>query len=245
MDIIRHHFSIIDSTNTWAKHHADSFNPLAITLITADAQTAGRGRFNRQWVSPPDQNIYATYCIFLEKHRTDIGNLPQVAAISIAQILTETGFSAKLKWPNDVIINNKKVAGILSESTPLSDKLCLIIGIGLNVNMTEEILQSIDRPATSLYAESMQKQDVKNILEKLTLQFSQNIAVFIEEGFSIFLKDYRERMHMPSGCIQFHDNRTVHTGKVHSINNDGSLNLLLSNNTIQTFHAGEIVPDVK
>lgn len=243
MDIVHHHFKIIDSTNTWAKQHAETFDPQVITLVTADTQTGGRGRFKRPWVSPPDQNIYATYCVFLEKHRPDMGNLPQVAAISIAQILTDMGFSAKLKWPNDVLLSNKKVAGILSESTPLSDKLCLIIGIGLNVNMPLETLEAIDRPATSLYIEVHQEHDVSEVLNSLSTQFSKNIDVFLEEGFSPFLAVYKELMYMPLTDIRFHDNRTTHTGKVHSINHDGSLNLLMPDNTLQTFYAGEIISD--
>ena len=242
MNIIRHHFTTIDSTNTWAKHNAHTFDPTAITLITADTQTAGRGRFKRQWVSPPDQNIYATYCVFLEKHRPDIGNLPQVAAISIAEILTSLNFQPQLKWPNDVILNTKKVAGILSESTPLSDKLCLIIGIGLNINMPKEILDTIDRPATSLLAESNQRHNITDVLDLLTTQFSNNITLFLNDSFHPFLQTYRSLLLKPTNPIQFNDNHTTWTGHIHSINNDGSLNLLLPNNTLHTFHAGEILP---
>lgn len=241
MDIVRQHFSLIDSTNNWAKLHAADFKPGVITLVTADAQTAGRGRFNRKWVSPPGQNIYATYCVLLEKNRPDIGNLPQVAAISIAQILADMGFSAKLKWPNDVILSNKKVAGILSESTSLPDHLCLVIGIGLNVNMPIEILNEIDRPATSLLAESGSIYSVEEVLHKLSTQLSQNIPLFCESGFAPFLSWYRDFLYKPSAPIQFHDNREVHVGRVHSINNDGSLNLVLANGGIRTFYAGEIL----
>lgn len=242
MDIIRHHFSTIGSTNTWAKQHAHEFDPRAITLITADTQTAGRGRFNRQWVSPPNENIYATYCIFLERHRSDIGNLPQVAAITIAEILTTLNFYPRLKWPNDVILNDKKVAGILSESTPLSDQLCLIIGIGLNINMPPATLQAIDRPATSLLAETNKSYDIAHTLNLLTNQLASNLALFLNKGFTPFLNSYRTLLYIPPHPIQFHDNRSIHTGNIHSINNDGSLNLLLPNNTLQTFHAGEILP---
>lgn len=241
MNIIRHHFTTIDSTNTWAKHHADTFDRQAITLITADMQTAGRGRFKRQWVSPPKENIYASYCIFLEKHRLDSGNMPQVAAISIVEILSVLGFKPKLKWPNDVTLSNKKIAGILSESTPLSDQLCLIIGIGLNVNMPLETLQMIDKPATSLCVEAKERYEVGLVLDMLTQKLVENFQVFLEEGFHPFIKSYRSLLWMPETPIQFNDNRTTHSGVIQSVNDDGSINVLLQDGKVQTFHAGEIV----
>lgn len=242
MKIIHHHFTLIDSTNTWAKLHCEEFDPAVMTLISADAQTAGRGRFARSWVSPPNHNIYASYCVFLENGRSDIGNLPQVAAVSIAQTLMALGFQPKLKWPNDVIFGSKKVAGILSESTPCSSGLCLIIGIGLNINMPVELLRTIDRPATSLFAETNREFLVSEVLSLLTKQFSENTSIFIKEGFSPFLLLYRSMLQVPLDPVQFDDNRAIWSGAVHSVNDDGSLNLILSDNTLRRFHAGEIIP---
>lgn len=242
MKINHYHFSTIGSTNTWAKQHAHGFDRQAITLVTADAQTAGRGRFNRRWVSPAKENIYATYCLSLDLHRLDIGNLPQVAAVSIAQVLMSLCFQPQLKWPNDVLISNKKVAGILSESVPFGKSRCLIIGIGLNINMRQKALSAIDRPATSLFAESHKTHDIAQVLALLTSQFSQNLSLFVRKGFQPFLSLYRSLLHVPSTPVQFNDNYSTHTGRILSINDDGSLNLLLANQVVQTFHAGEILP---
>lgn len=243
MKIHRIHFTTIDSTNTWAKQHAHEFDPQAMTLVTAGGQTAGRGRFNRQWVSPQGQNIYATYCVFLEKHRPDIGNLPQVAAISIVETLTDFLVNAHLKWPNDVVVGNKKIAGILSESTPLSDKLCLIIGIGLNVNMSLRELDQIDRPATSMLEAAGNPFEVETVLECLTKRLKSHSEVFLEESFVPFLETYRRLLNPLSGkLLRFHDNRSIHEGYYHSINADGTLNLQLPDQTIQTFNAGEFLP---
>lgn len=242
MEIVRHHFSIIDSTNTWAKLSAHQLDHAKLHLITADEQTGGRGRFNRVWVSPAGLNIYATYCFFIEKHSQRLGNVPQILGISAARTLENMGFKPKLKWPNDVLLSHKKVAGILCESTPYSDLLCIVAGIGLNVNMPIEMLEKIDRPATSLLVESGQSYVVEDVLAQLSDQFSKDLDLFLEEGFHHFLAEYKQRiMTFPGQAIRFHDNRTVWEGQIHSINNDGSLNLQLADGTIKHFIAGEIL----
>jgi BirA family transcriptional regulator, biotin operon repressor / biotin---[acetyl-CoA-carboxylase] ligase len=242
MDVIRVHFETIDSTNNWAKHHSHTLAHDKITLVTATMQTAGRGRFKRRWESPAGQNIYASFCFFVEKHRHDICNIPQVMAISVAQTLEDLGFQSQLKWPNDILLSKKKVAGILAETTPLSDYLCVVIGIGLNINMPVELLQKIDRPATSLMVEGGQSLSVEEVLEKLQNHFVKNLELFFEEGFRPFLEEYKQRLDVDSKLkLRFDDNKTVWEGYFHSIGNDGSLNLLMENGEIKNFLVGEIL----
>jgi BirA family biotin operon repressor/biotin-[acetyl-CoA-carboxylase] ligase len=242
MDVVRQHFKIIDSTNTWSKHNAHLFPHDKITLVTADAQTAGRGRFNRYWESPPLQNIYATFNFFVEKHRYDIGNIPQILALSTLETLETLNLHPLLKWPNDILLSNKKVAGILCETTPFSDTLCIILGIGLNINMPLEITQKIDRPATSLLIEKGSPQNIENTLSLLQHHFSKNLDQFLNEGFLPFLNTYKAKLiHHPSQPIQFNDNRTIWQGYFHSISNDGSLNLKLLSGEIRNFHTGEFL----
>ena len=242
MEWERIHFEVIGSTNTWGKENAPSLPRDRITLVTAGEQTAGRGRFKRRWESPPGQNIYATYCFFVEKHQGNIGNIPQILALSAAATLQAAGFEPVLKWPNDVLLSGKKVAGILAETTPLSDTLCAIIGIGLNVNMPKELLAAIDRPATSLLAESGRAHDVESLLDDLTRHFSSSLDLFFEEGFHPFLEPYKKLMPCdPAKTVKFHDNRTIWEGTVHGINPDGSLLFQLPDGTLKTFVAGEIL----
>jgi BirA family transcriptional regulator, biotin operon repressor / biotin---[acetyl-CoA-carboxylase] ligase len=243
MNITRKHFPTIDSTNTWAKQNALTFDSTSLTLVTADQQTCGRGRFKRRWESPPYENIYASYCLFLNKHRTDIGNLPQTMGISIVTVLQKLGFQAYLKWPNDIMLHGKKLGGILTESTPYSDQLCLIIGVGLNVNMPLEILKSIDQPATSLFIESDTRLSSEEILSLLNVQFAQDLDLFLEEGFVPFFEIYQS-MIKPylNQKILFHDNKTIWEGYFHSINPDGTFNLKIESGELKTFVAGEILP---
>lgn len=242
MEWKRKHFDVIGSTNTWGKENAPSLSRDIITLVTADAQTAGRGRFKRKWESPPGQNIYATYCFFVEKHQGNIGNIPQILALSAADTLKEIGFKPELKWPNDVLLSGKKVAGILAETTPLSDTLCVVIGIGLNVNMPIEALAAIDRPATSLLVETGRPHDVEAVLDRLTKHFAASLDRFFEDGFHPFLEPYEKLMPCdPDKVVKFHDNRTIWEGTVQGVNPDGSLLFKLPDGTLKTFIAGEIL----
>lgn len=242
MQFIRRHFASIDSTNTWVKQNAHTLRHDVVTLITAGTQTAGRGRFKRRWESPPEVNIYATYCIFLEKHRSDIGNLPQVLALSVVQVLEKFGFHPGLKWPNDIILSEKKTGGILCETVPFSDLICAALGIGLNVNMPLEILQKIDRPATSMLVEGNHFFDVGEVLNQLNLEFIPMLELFLEEGFHPFLELYRKQIiHKENDWIKFHDNRSIWEGQFAGINEDGSLNLMLATGENRRFLAGEIL----
>lgn len=245
MDLIRLHFATIDSTNTWAKQNAHTFSADKLTLVTADTQTAGRGRFKRKWVSPPNQNVYATFCFFIGREQQPIlGNIPQILALSAVQLLHVLGFQPRLKWPNDVLLSKKKVAGILCETTCISEKLCVIVGIGLNVNMPRELLEQIDQPATSLLVEGGSVRDVEFVLMGLQKHFVQNLVRLLTEGFAPFIDFYRQLVaNPPDKILRFHDNQTLWEGTFHSINDDGSLNLQLCDpaKTVKRFIAGEIL----
>ncbi len=243
METIHKHFETIDSTNTWGKLNCHLFEPDKITLITADSQTGGRGRFKREWVSPPYENIYATFCFLVDKSRKDIGNIPQIFSLSAAKVLKEYGFKPMLKWPNDILLSNKKVAGILCETVSFTNHLNVILGIGLNVNMPIEVLEKIDRPATSLKIESGEAFDVKAVLKSLEKEFVKDLELFLVSGFKPFLESYRQ--YMWTGMnekISFHDNVNVVRGLFHSINDDGTLNLTLDDGTVKKFISGEFLP---
>lgn len=154
MQIIQYHFETISSTNDWAKDHLLSFPHDKITRITADVQTKARGQYGRYWHSPFG-NMYASFCFFLENPETP--SLTFSFATSIVSLLEQYGVFSKIKWPNDIFVNGKKIAGILCETVPLSssDQRCgVVVGIGMNINMDSKELSLIDQPATSLFVET-------------------------------------------------------------------------------------------
>ena len=244
MRIVHYHFKTIGSTNTWAKEHAHQFDPQVLTLVTADHQTAGRGRFKRRWESPDSGNIYATYCFFVEETRGDIGHIPQLLALTAAQVLEKLGFNPSLKWPNDILLSGKKLSGILCETVMQGTHRVVICGIGLNVNMSLETLQTIDRPATSLKVETGSEYSVDEILKALTQQFVLHLEIFLKQGFDSFFPGFKERSALKTGqLVKFHDNQHLIQGIFEKLNPDGSVTLQLPNGSHQVFYAGEFVQD--
>ena len=155
MELIHHRFDSISSTNDWAKEQIAFFQRDKVTIVSADSQTSGRGQYGRSWLSSSKENIYISFCFFISEGQNDPLSLTHLMAIAVAQLLEEEQLVPQIKWPNDVLIDGKKIAGILCETVPVENMIGVIIGVGLNVNMTAEMLALIGRPATSLAIEKL------------------------------------------------------------------------------------------
>lgn len=235
------HFPSISSTNSWSKEHAAQFDPTQLTIVTADEQTAGRGRFKRSWVSPKDCNLYITYTFFIDRLDANVGNLPQVLALSAHELLQEKLQSIRIKWPNDLVIGKKKLAGILCEVTEVAPQWAVVIGIGINVNTPRSILEGIDRPATSLSEELGNPLDRQLLAEELHIKFNTFLKCFLQTGFAPLLVNFKKALiHQPGDTIQFHDFQKIITGTFLDLNDDGSLNLKLPNGSIKRCDSGEL-----
>jgi BirA family transcriptional regulator, biotin operon repressor / biotin---[acetyl-CoA-carboxylase] ligase len=236
------HFEEIDSTNTWAKRHIAEWASEGVTLITASGQTAGRGRFNRQWVSPFHVNLYATFCFWFDTQRDDIGHIPQLLALAVAQMLEKEGFSPVIKWPNDLLLKGKKVAGILCETVMDQERRGIVCGLGLNVNMPLNALNQIDRPATSLLVEAGRSFDIKDILKHLQKLFTDSLSDFIGNGFSRFFPLLQERSAFKKGdWVRFHDHQTFVEAQFEALHADGSVELRLPDKSLKIYYSGEFL----
>ncbi len=141
----------VDSTNLYAKRNLALLDDK--TVIIAKSQTAGRGRFDRKWIDLGDENLFMTIVL---KPSTSFdckySNLTQYMCVVLAQVLEDYGLKPSIKWPNDVMVNNKKIAGILSETMVCGQKFNgLVLGIGVNLNAEKRDLKRIkERVATAL-----------------------------------------------------------------------------------------------
>lgn len=234
------HFDTIDSTNTWAKSNARNLDPEQFTCITALEQTAGHGRFMRKWLSPRGQNIYATLFFGIPKENSYLSNLGQVLAYSCALVLKEKGFPAQIKWPNDILIDGKKIAGILSEAVTLPSYIGMALGIGINVNMTEELLSTINQPATSLAQLSQTTWKLEQVLEPLLQQFLGDLEKLKKKGFSSFHTEFNKLLAHKGKEISCHDGTKVVKGICQAITKEGHLELLLASGKTVTMLAGEL-----
>jgi BirA family transcriptional regulator, biotin operon repressor / biotin---[acetyl-CoA-carboxylase] ligase len=242
LPVDRIHFPIIDSTNTWGKANIHKFQQDLFTIVTADEQTAGRGRHQRKWVSPAHQNLYATICFFVPCPFKYLGNIPQILALAIAEELENLEFTPRLKWPNDILLSKKKVGGILCEVSQLDNCSGIVLGMGINVNMAQEQLKSIDKPATSLFVEGGESHSIDLMLEMILPNFFEKFHLLQEKGFRPFLKEFSHKSQFCCGQkICFHDHEREYSGLFKTINVDGSLTVEDEHGRMHTYHSGELI----
>ena len=178
------HFDCINSTNTYSIEHFDDLEDK--TVVSADKQTAGRGRFDRKWISESEENIYVSF-VLKPENKNHLTNLTQYLCVVCAKILENYNVQPEIKWPNDVLVNGKKICGILCETKLKQNKIQgVVLGIGINLNMPEELIKTIDRPATSLNLETKQKIDKQKFFNTLVEMFFENYEDAAEKGFSSF-----------------------------------------------------------
>jgi BirA family transcriptional regulator, biotin operon repressor / biotin---[acetyl-CoA-carboxylase] ligase len=182
----RIHFSTIDSTQTWVREHLKELPTDELVLVTADEQSAGRGQFQRSWLSPPGVNLYGTFYFLLPAGQQNLENMAQLLALSAATVLLEMSYPIQIKWPNDLLIEEKKLGGALVETVPDGSSMQVIAGIGININMSVEQLTQIDQPATSLAAYSGTEQAIAPLIDRLAVQFEEDLTLFRAEGFPPF-----------------------------------------------------------
>lgn len=196
MEIIYRHFTSLASTNDWAKKHLDTFSRDALTVITAETQTQGRGRYGRRWVSPAGVNLYTTFLFFADS--PDALSLTHLLALTTAQLLETKNIAAQIKWPNDLMVHRKKIGGILCEITADHG---IVIGIGLNVNMAPEECARIDQPATSLLCETGSSHEIAPLLQDLAIRFASHLKIYLAEGFTPFSPLFQARLIGPANSI--------------------------------------------
>lgn len=164
-----------ESTNTTAKEGLSLWDPYALTVITTREQTAGRGKFGRVWHST-DQDLLASFCFFLSVNNVDSALLFRIGTEAVMRLGESLGIQeAVMKWPNDVLVQGKKLSGVLCETIPVKTGTCVIIGIGVNGNVGADELLGIDQPATSLQELIGRPVDMEEQLKWLTKEIKHLI----------------------------------------------------------------------
>lgn len=230
----------VDSTNTYALDNLSKLPDKA--LIFADSQTAGRGRRGRTWLSPRGVNIYASFVVknpsFPVYCAAWIGGLTALEALR--EYVPFLDFW--LKWPNDVYCRNRKIAGVLCESRTCSggNPKGIVIGIGINLNMAKDVLDTIDRPATSVFVETGRQVDLKEFAALLTKKISRCYSIVHLSGTERFYKRWKKENRLLGKDIEFMlDNGDILNGKVSDFGHSGEIILLSDNGRIHSFHSGE------
>jgi len=191
-------FDSIDSTNAEALRSIER-GRAAPFLVLAERQTAGRGRRGRKWVSPFAENIYYSLVLRIDGGMRQLEGLSLVVGLAVMQTLRELGIpGVGLKWPNDVLVGQKKIAGILLELVGDPADVChVVLGVGINVNM--QATAEVDQQWTSVRLETGQVMDRNQLVASLGIMLRTYLNRHQQLGFSVIQAEW-EQNHLWQGC---------------------------------------------
>ena len=178
-------FDTISSTNDYLLRKEKNKNK-DIKICIAEEQTKGRGRRGKSWISPKFKNIYFSLNSYLKKE--DLSGLSIAVALSVSKVLTKINVMSLIKWPNDLLVGNKKICGILIETAKVGELTKVVIGIGINVNM--EYSELIDQEWTSIKLEKKQSVDRNSIITEMINQLCITLNKFEQEEFDYFINKF-------------------------------------------------------
>ena len=178
-------FDTISSTNDYLLRKEKNKNK-DIKICIAEEQTKGRGRRGKSWISPKFKNIYFSLNSYLKKE--DLSGLSIAVALSVNKVLSKINVMSLIKWPNDLLVGNKKICGILIETAKVGELTKVVIGIGINVNM--EYSELIDQEWTSIKLEKKQSVDRNSIITEMINQLCITLNKFEQEEFDYFLNKF-------------------------------------------------------
>jgi len=234
-------FLTLDSTNQHLKNTKIELSKL-IRICLSEHQTSGRGRRSKFWVSPLAGNIYLSLHTRLKIPLKQIGGLSLVVGISIIDGLKRLGIKGlAIKWPNDIYWKDKKLAGILIESTKMQENCVeLIIGIGVNVDMPETDAKEIDQAWVDLKNITRSQMCRNKVIASIIDQLISNINKYQQCGLDTFMSRWQELDYLfeKNVVVKSPDGKEK-IGKAIGVNEQGEL-LLELGNQIECIHAGDI-----
>ncbi|MBS3969061.1 MAG: biotin--[acetyl-CoA-carboxylase] ligase [Clostridia bacterium] len=234
------HFHEIGSTNEEAKRLADKEYPEG-TLVIAEKQTAGKGRMGRHWQSL-STGLWFSILLKPSIPPRDASQLSLLVAAALWTALSgDFGIKAKIKWPNDLLVDNKKVCGILTEMKGEMDRINYIItGVGINVNQElEDFSGELANTAVSLKIIKGREIDRLLLLQKYLETLEEFYLDFLENGFERARKVCIENSHTIGNIVTIYSGDKEHTGKAVDLGRDGALILKINNQEI-SFYGGEV-----
>jgi len=235
------YFDSIGSTNLEALEWAENRAP-DNSLVIADEQTSGRGRAGRHWFTPADSAL--AFSLILRFSEPDelpafVSRLAGLGALAVSDALLGYKLAVQIKWPNDVLIQRRKVAGILVEACWQADRLiATVLGIGVNVTpLAVPTAMDLMFPATCVEMEAgrgigrleLLREILTHVLERRNLLNSEQ-----------FLKDWTERLAFRGEWVQIHEPGKITEGRLIGIGEDGSLRLVTQTGRFESFYAGDI-----
>jgi BirA family biotin operon repressor/biotin-[acetyl-CoA-carboxylase] ligase len=237
------YFDSITSTNDKAfEIGMQKENPEGIIII-ADAQSRGKGRLDRGWISPPGVNLYFSVVLKPPFSPKESSILTLAAAVAVVAAIREyTGLNAHIKWPNDILINGKKTGGILMEMKSYKDRInLLVVGTGINVNMPlDAFTKDIRGFATSLKIESGSSVDRVKLLRQILAEMENAYKILLNSNKRALINEWLRLNCTIGNEVAVRDQARVISGIANGINDKGELLVRLKSGKIETVSAGEV-----
>ena len=232
----------VGSTNDWAKELAEH-GAAEGTVAIAETQTAGRGRLDRTWVSPKG-GLYFSVILRPRLKPTEAVRLVFVAGLVVAEALSEKhGLKAETRWPNDVLVDGRKVCGVLSEMNTTGEKVNFVtLGVGVNANfdVKEALSEALWKSATSLECELGKRAELEELfrvlLEKLECVYEQ----FLKEGFDSVLKEWKKYAGFLGHEVEVVSETERLRGLALDVDDDGALVVRLEDGVVKHVFVGDV-----
>jgi BirA family transcriptional regulator, biotin operon repressor / biotin---[acetyl-CoA-carboxylase] ligase len=236
-------FEQVDSTNLYAKRIAEGGFEDG-TVIMADEQLNGRGRMGRTWASPKGKGIWMTIMLKPKISPADASKVTLLTACAVCKAIEEiSGLYTQIKWPNDIVLNGKKLCGILTEMSAEIDEInYLIIGIGVNVNIDlEDFPHELQAIATSIKIEKGDMIIRKELAAAIINNFERYYKGFIMTGsIKDYINEYKERSAILGKEVRVTSSTLELQGTVVDISEEGQLQLELCDGSIKEIISGEV-----
>ena len=232
-------FETLSSTNNWAiENHQQCRHG---DVVWAVRQTAGRGRMSRTWVSPEERGL--TFSVILRNIQNPecIQLLGQAAALAVREALEKYEIQGLLKWPNDIIVHDKKIAGILSE-TAMNNRV-IIVGVGLNVNMDQEDLRSatVHYSATSMHMETGKLFDPDSVRKCLFSNMESIFDTFIQGRISSLPAVWDQFDWLAGSYVEIRSANKKTMGMYAGIDGRGRIRIINQTGDEKVFWAGDVI----
>ncbi len=236
-----HSLAEVDSTNSYASKLAAAGAPEG-TVVVSEHQTAGRGRLGRKWVSPPGVNIYVSVILRPEVPPSDAPMVTLAASVALTRAIKAYGLPAAIKWPNDVLINGRKAAGILTEMSAEPDLVRhIVLGVGIDVNMQKGAFpKELKETATSMMMELGGRVDRAGLLRRFLSELEGAYGMFTRGEKEAVLNGWRElsctlgrdvKVSTPSGETK---------GRALDLDASGGLMVELEGGRVETLTSGDV-----
>ncbi len=238
------YFDETDSTNLRAHELGNAGHPDGAVVI-ADRQSAGKGRLGRQWASPPGVNLYTSVLL-----RPDIlpfmaPQLTFVSAVAVARAIRDTsGLDPRVKWPNDVLLSGKKVAGLLNEMHAETEGIhYVILGIGVNLNMSaDQFPGDLRYPATSLAIEKGATVSRAAFARTLYRELDRLYDRYLTEGVAPIIREWEGLCDLVGREVEVDCQQRIIRGRVTGLDEDGALLVQTAEGSEERILAGDVRP---